>query len=134
MVAASLGVVLGYAFVLTTLNLSGNNHLFTTPHSKVNRVSVSSSGALHFFQGLRVNTSLRYLNISGCNLLDTGVKHLAKALQINSTLTTLNISNNHISTGKHVPYFCACIYKYYEHSYGALFIIYIFSLVSNCSF
>ena len=53
----------------------------------------SNARVLNFI--MRKNTSIEELNLSNTGLDDNGLKELAEAIRVNTTLKTLNISGNY---------------------------------------
>ena len=72
-------MVLSANTTLTQIDLGFNNE-------------VTSQGWLALLKGLRSNTSVTHINLSGCRIGDEGATFLASALLTNTTLAHIDLS------------------------------------------
>ena len=68
---------------LTELDLSGNR-------------GVSDTGAFFIAEGLKLNTSLRTLRLSGCGISAEGAKFISGALEVNAFLKIIDLGRNEL--------------------------------------
>ena len=57
---------------------------------------IGDNGIVCIATALETNTTMRTLDVCGCNISDVGVKSLAKALTVNRSLHELNMDSNYI--------------------------------------
>ncbi|CAF1559186.1 unnamed protein product, partial [Didymodactylos carnosus] len=63
----------------------------------VSHNNISNEGATSIADALKINTTLTWMSISNNNISNEGATSIAHALKINTTLSSLGISNNNIS-------------------------------------
>ena len=79
-------------YIVRVLNLTSGLSLGSWRFDSGN--PIDDSGLQIIFDGLKQNKTLRYLDISKCNMTDAGVASLASALSNNNTLQELAIRGN----------------------------------------
>ena len=62
-----------------------------------NNPNIGDQGALHIAEGLKINSTLKELNLNKCGLTYKSMTQLAEALTLNTTLKNLDVGENNIS-------------------------------------
>ena len=58
---------------------------------------IGDQGALHIAEGLKVNSTLKTLNLNDCGITLEGIENVAQALTVNKTLQDFDIGRNYIT-------------------------------------
>ena len=90
----SLCVLMGELSKHAEASREGVLHRMTKLRIGFNKIG--DNGIASIATTLETNTTMRTLNVNGCNISDVGVKSLAKALTVNRSLHELNMNSNYI--------------------------------------